>query len=426
MDMDPSLDPMDHSFTPSISPGQTSEHQDRSQPITITWAMYNEIMNRLEFTQTYAENLREKYEALADRHSAVADQCITLSNLCQELSNQAQRQAQNPTTGSSKEPKIADAPNFDGSRKELLPFLTKCRLKFAGQASQFKSEKSKVLYAGARLTGPAFSWFLPLANNWDTSDPDATPPSELTSFKTFSDALTTLYGDPNLAATADREIRRLRQLTSVAEYSAKFEQHKQYLGWNDIALRDQYYTGLKDEIKDEIVRSPRPETLDELKKLATRLDSRLQERYLEKRQPSGHSQPSINSRPPPPFAKTAASTSSTTSSRTVSFASKAALPPPPSTSQGPPSTALKTPAFTADGTVPMEIGASGAWQLTVAEKQRRKRYNLCDYCGDAKHDVLNCPLRPARQAPRFNRQAVMTYEFEAQTESEPEKDHPEE
>src|ERR1700692_2718449 len=57
LDMAPSLDPMDHSFTPSISPGQTSEHQDRSQPITITWAMYNEIMNRLEFTQTYAENL---------------------------------------------------------------------------------------------------------------------------------------------------------------------------------------------------------------------------------------------------------------------------------------------------------------------------------------------------------------------------------
>jgi hypothetical protein len=369
--------------------------------------MYSDIMTRLEYTQTYAENLREKYDAL--------------SNTCQELSHQAQRQNQNPAS-SSREPKIADAPNFDGSRKELLPFLTKCRLKFAGQSSQFKSEKSKVLYAGARLTGPAFSWFLPLVNNWDTSDPDATPPIELASFKTFTDALTTLYGDPNLAATADREIRRLRQLTSVADYSAKFEQHKQYLGWNDIALRDQYYTGLKDEIKDEIVRSPRPETLDELKKLATRLDSRFQERYLEKRQPlNAHSQPSANNRPPPSFAKPA-TTSTAASSRSTSFASKPAIQSPPASQA--PTTALKTPAATADGTVPMEIGANGAWQLTFAEKQRRKRYNLCDYCADSKHDVLNCPLRPAR--PRFNRQAVMTYELTAETALEPEKDHPEE
>jgi hypothetical protein len=278
--------------------------------------MYEDIMSRLTYSQTYAEALREKYDELSDlhsalsnRHSAVADQCISLSNLCQELSQQIQRQAQTPASIDTKEPKIADAPNFDGSRKELLPFLTKCRLKFAGQSSQFKTERSKVLYAGARLTGPAFSWFLPLVDSWDTSDANATPPSELASFKTFADALTTLYGDPNLAATADREIRRLRQLTSVADYSARFEQHKQYLGWNDIAFRDQFYTGLKDEIKDEIARSPRPETLDELKKLATRLDSRLQERYLEKR-PYTSSQTATIGRVGPPMAgKTSGTTS---------------------------------------------------------------------------------------------------------------------
>jgi hypothetical protein len=190
-------------ITPSASPGQNSDQQDPNQPIALTWAMYEDIMNRLTFSQSYAENLLEKYDELSNRHSAVADQCISLSNLCQELSQQAQRQAQNHASGNAKEPKIADAPNFDGSRKELLPFLTKCRLKFAGQPSQFQTERSKVLYAGARLTGPAFSWFLPLVNNWETNDADSTPPTELISFKTFADALTTLYGDPNLAATAD-------------------------------------------------------------------------------------------------------------------------------------------------------------------------------------------------------------------------------
>src|ERR1700694_5854152 len=62
---------------------------------------------------------------------------------------------------STLEPKIADAPPFSGNRKDLLPFLTKCRLKFGGQPLRFGDEKSKVLYAGARLEGPAFGWFQP-------------------------------------------------------------------------------------------------------------------------------------------------------------------------------------------------------------------------------------------------------------------------
>jgi hypothetical protein len=425
MEVDPPLDVNGLPMTPSISPGQNSDQQDPNQPITVTWAMYEDLMNRLSYSQSYAETLRDKYDELfgmhselAKRHSAVADQCISLSNLCQELSQQAQRQAQT-TPSHAKEPKIADAPNFDGGRKELLPFLTKCRLKFAGQPSQFKTERSKVLYAGARLTGPAFSWFLPLANNWDTNDPEAPPPTELASFKAFADALTVLYGDPNLAATADREIRRLRQLTSVADYSARFEQHRQYLGWNDTAFRDQFYTGLKDETKDEIARSPRPETLDELKKLATRLDSRLQERVLEKRP---YSQATSSIRVVPTYASKSfggtsaprAAAESPTKTPSQSFA---------------PSTALKTPATSTDGTVPMEIGANGAWQLTAAEKQRRRRLHLCDYCGDAKHDVLSCTAIPKHRAPfpsRFNRQAVMTYDCVAETDSSSENAHPEE
>ena len=156
MEVDPLLDANGIPITPSISPGQSTDQQDPNQPITVTWAMYEDLMNRLTYSQSYAESLREKYDELfgmhselSNRHSQVADQCISLSNLCQELSTQIQRQVQNqnPTSSSVKEPKIADAPNFDGSRKELLPFLTKCRLKFAGQSSQFKTERSKVLYA---------------------------------------------------------------------------------------------------------------------------------------------------------------------------------------------------------------------------------------------------------------------------------------
>jgi len=86
---------------------------------------------------------------------------------------------------------------------------------------------------------------------------DSSPP-ELASLKKFSEAFTSVHGDPNLQATAECEMRRLHQTTSAAEYVAKFESKKQYIGWNDEAFRDQFYLNLKDELKDEIAPVGKP------------------------------------------------------------------------------------------------------------------------------------------------------------------------
>ena len=116
---------------------------------------------------------------------------------------------------------------FTRERKTILAFLTKCRLKFDGQPSMFPTEKTKVLYAGSPLEGPLFSWFTPL--NARLSRPNEPTPPELASFEDFATALTTLYRDPHLALTAERELRALRQTRSVAQYIAQFEEHRQYL-----------------------------------------------------------------------------------------------------------------------------------------------------------------------------------------------------
>src|SRR5579859_1833357 len=77
---------------------------------------------------------------------------------------------------------------------------------------------------------------------------------------------TTLW-DPNQVATAERRLHTLRQTGSTATYSAKFEEERQYIIWNDPALRNQYYTGLKDDVKDQIVLAGKPDTLPNLKAL---------------------------------------------------------------------------------------------------------------------------------------------------------------
>src|SRR5579859_6347771 len=169
------------------------------------------------------------------------------------------------------EPKIPDPPMFNGERRALLPFLAKCRLKFVGQPLSFPTEATKVIYASSRLEGPPFSWFSPL--NDRLQNPEEKDPEELLTFDSLAKHLTTLYGGPHLALTAERKIHVLRQATSVAHYIADFEEYRQYLTWNDDVLRDQLYLGLKDCIKDSLAPRECLSTLAELKEMALRLDS---------------------------------------------------------------------------------------------------------------------------------------------------------
>ena len=159
-----------------------------------------------------------------DIDPAAPEQSVTISTvLLNRLLERLAMAEPSEALHQAKEPKIVDAPTFSGDRKAVLPYLTKCRMKFAGQPSQFPNEESKILYAGSRLEGPAFSWFQPLLAAWQA--PDRLVPLEVETFDSFAAALTALYGDADLEATAERKLQQLRQSTSVADYAAKFEQH---------------------------------------------------------------------------------------------------------------------------------------------------------------------------------------------------------
>ena len=382
-----------------------------TEPIVVTMNMWNHLLNRLSSLEARLGDLTDDHQTLRNRHTA--------------FEREYYEQPLSAHKSTPPEPKIPDPPMFSGDRKELLPFITKCQLKFEGQASRFPTERSKILYAGTRLEGPAFSWFQPLIGQYPVGS--LAPPPELQSFKTFTDALTVVYGDPNLEATAIREIRRLHQTGSAAEYAAKFESKKQYMHWNDQALRDQFYLNLKEELKDEIAPVGKPKTYLELKTLAIRLDARLFERRLE-RSNAGAS----TSRPPPTrpanrsFAWAAPSNTTTPSNASTAGPTPSVTP---STTPAPQSGGLRVPSHTADGTVPMELGASGLWQLTDLEKQRRRNLGLCGYCGESGHSTFRCPVAPAsryrpqpassnRPPPRFARQAVMTFEVSSETEKD--------
>src|SRR5438552_3886930 len=109
-----------------------------------------------------------------------------------------------------------------------------------------------------------------------------------------------VYGDPNLEASSERSIKALKQTTSVAQNIAEFQRLCQYIQWNEPALIDCFYVGLKDTVKDEIAHVGRPSKLVDLQNIATRFDVCMHERFLEKRQDTSNSAQSAEPRNPIP------------------------------------------------------------------------------------------------------------------------------
>ena len=347
---------------------------DPEAPAAISNALLKNVLDRLAYLEALAEAQMAEIQTL--------NQTIAIASL-------------HAPPAKDSEPQIADPEPFSGNRLHLSNFLAKCRLKFAGQPSKFKNELSKIYYAGSRLGEPAFSWFQPLLTT--AEDKEKPNPPEFASFETFAKAFTAVYGDPNLAASSVRAIKALKHTGSAAHYIAEFQRLRQYIPWNEPALADQFYDGLKGTIKDSIAQTGRPDTLLELQNLATRLDARLHERFLEKKQeiPASTQPTGPRNLPPKPTPMARAPSQSSTSSSLVP-------------------TPARIPAFTPDGTIPMELDTYGKWRLTADEKLRRKQLRLCDYCGSAKHDVFNCPDKPVPnqpKLPRFARQAEISFEI---------------
>ena len=76
-------------------------------------------------------------------------------------------------------------------------------------------------------------------------------------------------------------MERLRQTTTVADYYASFMKEAPLTGYNDTALVNQFYRGLKESIKDTMVNIQRPDTLATMLQAALRFEGRILARMKE-------------------------------------------------------------------------------------------------------------------------------------------------
>ena len=72
----------------------------------------------------------------------------------------------------------------------------------------------------------------------------------------------------------------------------EFSKHATHMGWNDAALYGEFYGGLAEHIKDQLMSLEHPATFQQLKTDALRCDSRYWERQGEKGTPTGRNRQS--------------------------------------------------------------------------------------------------------------------------------------
>ena len=261
-------------------------------------------------------------------------------------------------------PKVQTPDLYHGDRRKLKGFLMQLDIYFTLRPHQFTSDIQKIYFAASYLRGAAFNFFEPYIRRLGGSSQNTTIPL-ITSYNQFQEELIRTFGDINETATAQRELQKLRQITSAAQYTTEFRRITSHLTWNEDALIFTYYQGLKSPLKDELSKEERPTTLQTLIEKAVRLDDRLFERRMEKNQdwhPTRISNNHFSSATP-----------------------KHSAPEPMDLDAS-----IKTPT---SNPAPQPAGnsqKSKRGKLTPAERKHRMDNNLCLYCGKGGHKVQEC------------------------------------
>lgn len=234
---------------------------------------------------------------------------------------------------------------YAGDPESCNPFLTNCSILFALQPYTFASEEARVAFTINHLTGRARLWG---TAEWERRTPACS------SFQAFAAELRKVFGVAFRGPDAAGGLLGLRQEgRTVADYAIDFRTQARQSDWNEAALCDAYLLGLRDYIKDELVSHDLPATLDGLIELTSRVDRRIQVRQRERR--LGQSERRSSARP-----------------QTFSEVAAAPTSHPPRDPE------------------PMLVNFT---RLTPEERERRRRGNLCLYCGRPGHYVSRCPAK---------------------------------
>jgi len=161
---------------------------------------------------------------------------------------------------------IRRSPRFMGDRVMVEAFIAHCQTNFASFPNRFPNQARKVQYLLNNMGGQAYQWASKLLTRYPEMQQD---PEE------FIKRIRNTFGDPDLEYHYQRQFRRLRQhgLGNVLDYVNEFRRLAVFIETDEVLLVDNFYQGLDSRLQERIDNIfPPPETLDDLARLAVRLD----------------------------------------------------------------------------------------------------------------------------------------------------------
>lgn len=264
---------------------------------------------------------------------------------------------------------------FDGTRAKLRPFLTQMEMQLRMSDKQNLPEADKVIYVSTYLRGHAFDWFEPFIREFQ-EQPDRDEWSDTTtevfsSFANFKKRLELTFGDIDATRTAERRLKKLRQTTSASTYVAEFQQIISHLNWDEETYISFLEDGFKEDVKDELARMERPNTLKKLIDVAVRIDNRMYDRKMRRQEIQQWRGQRTTNRP---------------------YAQRNEARQGQRRNQ--PKTSYPNDYY---GPRPMELDAA---RLPAEEQKRRKDGNLCFNCGRPGHRARECKSKRNENKPQ--------------------------
>lgn len=172
---------------------------------------------------------------------------------------------------------------FDGRRATLDEWFLKYDIYFDFVGDEL-SGRQRCLLMAQNLEGDAYRWVQSQLREYFSANPSTEVTRLFTREATFKSELRRVFGISNEANIAIRHVQYDRQVKSASEYAAQFQRWAPLTGWDDHALRDMFYRGLKDTVKDQLIHCGfSTNTLADMMTAAIDLDDKIYERLMEKK-----------------------------------------------------------------------------------------------------------------------------------------------
>jgi len=154
-----------------------------------------------------------------------------------------------PQGHSEEDSETAKPDKFTGrDPSKLFPFIVCCIMAFDSWPHKFATDQQRVSYAASYLSDITMLWWKPIL----VAFPELSIHND---WGEFVDQLNTYFGQPDLAQASERALHALKMhdYQHVNKYMIEFSEHATHTGWNDVALYGEFYWGLTERIKDQLL-----------------------------------------------------------------------------------------------------------------------------------------------------------------------------